>query len=175
MQFIYYFHFFYRYANRKPAYYLNRAFKLSCSQLGGRFSSNEYVQTVTVTHPQITADIPRNPEENDQDNEIDDTSSQRRREDDNDNFSGGNPASNAFAPETAGGSEGGSPRGSSSGHRTGVVSGGVDHPAVPAHARANPQHVEMKSPRTGDVLFSSNAMETAAANTAGKIYHFSRL
>lgn len=35
------------YANRKPAYYLNRAFKLSCSELGGRFTSNEYVQTVS--------------------------------------------------------------------------------------------------------------------------------
>ena len=34
------------YANRKPAYYLNRAFKLTCSQLGGRFTSNEYLQTV---------------------------------------------------------------------------------------------------------------------------------
>lgn len=36
------------YANRKPAYYLNRAFKLSCSELGGRFTSNEYVQTVRI-------------------------------------------------------------------------------------------------------------------------------
>lgn len=35
-----------RYTNRKPAYYLNRAFKLVCSELNGRFSSNEYVQMV---------------------------------------------------------------------------------------------------------------------------------
>ncbi|XP_023227601.1 calsyntenin-1-like isoform X2 [Centruroides sculpturatus] len=40
------------YFNRKPAYYLNRAFKLVCSELNGRFSSNEYVQMVTVIHPQ---------------------------------------------------------------------------------------------------------------------------
>uniref|UniRef100_A0A6A7FN01 Calsyntenin-1 n=1 Tax=Hirondellea gigas TaxID=1518452 RepID=A0A6A7FN01_9CRUS len=44
------------YANRKPAYYLNRAFKLTCSQLGGRFTSNEYQQTVTVIHPQLSMD-----------------------------------------------------------------------------------------------------------------------
>ncbi|KAF2344622.1 hypothetical protein FHG87_024622 [Trinorchestia longiramus] len=41
------------YANRKPAYYLNRAFKLTCSQTSGRASSNEYLQTVTVIHPQL--------------------------------------------------------------------------------------------------------------------------
>merc|ERR1712106_828210 len=44
------------YANRKPAYYLNRAFKLSCSELGGRFTSNEYIQTVTIIHPQLSID-----------------------------------------------------------------------------------------------------------------------
>ncbi|XP_076041247.1 calsyntenin 1 isoform X2 [Oratosquilla oratoria] len=44
------------YANRKPAYYLNRAFKLTCSELAGRFTSNEYVQTVTVIHPQLSVD-----------------------------------------------------------------------------------------------------------------------
>ena len=32
------------YFNRKPAYYLNRAFKLSCSELNGRFLSNDYIQ-----------------------------------------------------------------------------------------------------------------------------------
>lgn len=41
------------YANRKPAYYLNRNFKLVCSELNGRFLSNEYVQTLSVVHPQV--------------------------------------------------------------------------------------------------------------------------
>ena len=34
------------YTNGKPAYYLNRQFKIACSELNGRFVSNEYVQTV---------------------------------------------------------------------------------------------------------------------------------
>ena len=34
------------YSNQKPAYYLNRQFKIVCSELSDRFTSNEYVQTV---------------------------------------------------------------------------------------------------------------------------------
>ena len=44
------------YFNRKPAYYLNRSFKLSCSELNGRFSSNDYIQTLTVIHPNSRLD-----------------------------------------------------------------------------------------------------------------------
>ncbi|KAK6634850.1 hypothetical protein RUM44_000097 [Polyplax serrata] len=42
-----------QYTNRKPAYYLNRVFKLICTELNGRFISNEYVQTLTVIHPRV--------------------------------------------------------------------------------------------------------------------------
>ena len=38
------------YSNQKPAYYLNRQFKLVCSELNQRFTSNEYVQTVNNTN-----------------------------------------------------------------------------------------------------------------------------
>ena len=36
------------YTNLKPAYYLNRQFKIVCSELNQRFTSNEYIQTVCV-------------------------------------------------------------------------------------------------------------------------------
>jgi len=39
------------YTNQKPAYYLNRQFKIFCSELNERFTSNEFVQTLTVVHP----------------------------------------------------------------------------------------------------------------------------
>ncbi|XP_017853681.1 calsyntenin-1 isoform X2 [Drosophila busckii] len=39
------------YSNKKPAYYLNRVFKLTCSQLGYQFKSVEYTLTLTVLHP----------------------------------------------------------------------------------------------------------------------------
>lgn len=42
------------YINRKPAYYLNRVFKISCSQLGDRFHSAEFTLTLTVLHPKQT-------------------------------------------------------------------------------------------------------------------------
>jgi len=41
------------YSNQKPAYYLNRQFKIICSELSDRFTSNEYVQTLTVVHPPV--------------------------------------------------------------------------------------------------------------------------
>lgn len=36
------------YTNKKPAYYLNRVFKLSCAQVSGHFRSAEYTLTLTV-------------------------------------------------------------------------------------------------------------------------------
>lgn len=49
------------YSNKKPAYYLNRVFKLSCSQLSSEFKSSEYTLTLTVLHPKQlfkTTDVP---------------------------------------------------------------------------------------------------------------------
>ena len=37
------------YTNLKPAYYLNRQFKIVCSQHNMRFTSNEYIQTVNIS------------------------------------------------------------------------------------------------------------------------------
>lgn len=37
------------YTNKKPAYYLNRVFKLSCSQMNSHFRSPEYTLTITVS------------------------------------------------------------------------------------------------------------------------------
>ncbi|XP_068154241.1 calsyntenin-1 isoform X2 [Drosophila tropicalis] len=42
------------YSNKKPAYYLNRVFKLSCAQLNSQFKSVEYTLTLTVLHPKQT-------------------------------------------------------------------------------------------------------------------------
>lgn len=39
------------YTNKKPAYYLNRVFKLSCSQMNMQFRSAEFTSTITVLHP----------------------------------------------------------------------------------------------------------------------------
>ena len=51
------------YINRKPAYYLNRVFKLSCSQLGERFRSAEFTLTLTVLHPKPQTSPPSLPTE----------------------------------------------------------------------------------------------------------------
>merc|ERR1719219_1526277 len=41
------------YNNLKPAYYLNRQFRLSCSLREQRFISNEFIETLTVIHPPV--------------------------------------------------------------------------------------------------------------------------
>jgi len=42
------------YSNKKPAYYLNRVFKLSCAQLNSQYKSVEFTLTLTVLHPKQT-------------------------------------------------------------------------------------------------------------------------
>lgn len=39
------------YSNKKPAYYLNRVFKVTCSQINSQFKSAEFTLTLTVLHP----------------------------------------------------------------------------------------------------------------------------
>ncbi|XP_054745497.1 calsyntenin-1 [Anastrepha obliqua] len=41
------------YSNKKPAYYLNRVFKLACTQLNSVFKSQEFTLTLTVLHPKL--------------------------------------------------------------------------------------------------------------------------
>ncbi|XP_067637528.1 calsyntenin-1 [Eurosta solidaginis] len=43
------------YSNKKPAYYLNRVFKLACTQLNTEFKSQEFTLTLTVLHPKLTS------------------------------------------------------------------------------------------------------------------------
>ncbi|KAK8750802.1 hypothetical protein OTU49_015007 [Cherax quadricarinatus] len=127
------------YANRKPAYYLNRAFKLSCSELGGRFTSNEYVQTVTVIHPQLSVD---------RGSGLTGSSS---------------PLANTI-PENPGHSGHTHSQGAESG---GPLTHHNPLP-VPAHAKIAAHHVELKPAHTvNDVYFTSNVMEGVAVNSAG--------
>ena len=53
------------YSNKKPAYYLNRQFRIICSELNGRFVSNEYTQTVS-----IHSNFVKNDNDNEDDNFI---------------------------------------------------------------------------------------------------------
>ncbi|KAK8389910.1 hypothetical protein O3P69_012838 [Scylla paramamosain] len=129
------------YANRKPAYYLNRAFKLSCSELGGRFTSNEYVQTVTVIHPQLSVE--------DKTPDMIDPSTPTNH----------SPLSSPVLPARP-------PHGQHSPN-----GGPLPHhnpPPAPAHARVSAHHVEVKPPHdVKDKYFTSNIMEGAAVNSAG--------
>lgn len=43
------------YSNKKPAYYLNRVFKVTCSQMNSQFKSAEFTLTLTVLHPKQTS------------------------------------------------------------------------------------------------------------------------
>lgn len=126
------------YANRKPAYYLNRAFKLSCSELGGRFTSNEYVQTVTVIHPQLSVDKGLG-------------------------LSGlGGPLGNNPLHD----SQNQSPLNQNS--EGGARSSHHNPPPIPAHAKLSAHHVELKPAHpVNDVYFTSNGMEGVAVNSAG--------
>ncbi|XP_069178711.1 calsyntenin-1 [Procambarus clarkii] len=127
------------YANRKPAYYLNRAFKLSCSELGGRFTSNEYVQTVTVIHPQLSVDR-------------------------NSGLVGSiGPLSNTIPENPHPGLHT-----HNQGVENGGPLTHHNPPPVPAHAKIAAHHVELKPAHTvNDVYFTSNVMEGVAVNSAG--------
>lgn len=50
------------YINKKPAYYLNRVFKLTCAQANTHFKSAEFTLTLTVLHPKqqinLTTNLP---------------------------------------------------------------------------------------------------------------------
>lgn len=43
------------YSNKKPAYYLNRVFKVTCSQMNSQIKSAEFTLTLTVLHPKQTS------------------------------------------------------------------------------------------------------------------------
>ena len=47
------------YTNLKPAYYLNRQFKIVCSEMSGRFVSNSYIQTLNIIHPKMAENEPQ--------------------------------------------------------------------------------------------------------------------
>lgn len=49
------------YTNKKPAYYLNRVFKLSCAQANTHFKSAEFTLTLTVLHPKQQINLTTTP------------------------------------------------------------------------------------------------------------------